>query len=89
MGKLTVTTNHINVANQEPSFHQDLKLENILYIEPPNSSNLPHDSSNDFDQTFKVADLGLCHFKVGVNNSLIYAPDVQGTKTYGMSSSSS
>jgi hypothetical protein len=38
---------------------------------------------NPYERTFKIGDLGLCHFKEGDDDAMVYDVDVQGTKTYG------
>jgi hypothetical protein len=38
---------------------------------------------NPYERTFKIGDLGLCHFKEGDNDAMVYDEDVKGTKTYG------
>jgi serine/threonine protein kinase len=61
-----------------PRFHQDVKPANILVV-----SN--HTSSR-YKWEFKVADLGLSHFKRVINKrESVRANDVRGTRTYGSS----
>jgi serine/threonine protein kinase len=59
-----------------PRFHQDVKPANILVVSNQESSR--------YKWEFKVADLGLSHFKrvVGKQES-VTANDAHGTRTYG------
>ena len=57
-------------------FHQDVKPANILVVSNQDSS--------PYKWEFKVADLGLSHFKrvIGKRES-VTANDAHGTRTYG------
>ncbi|KAI4172942.1 MAG: hypothetical protein LQ343_003229 [Gyalolechia ehrenbergii] len=58
-------------------WHQDIKPKNILVCRNP-------DPSSKYDHIFKLADLGLSHFKmhVGASHS-VTDQDTSGTRTYG------
>jgi serine/threonine protein kinase len=60
-----------------PRFHQDVKPANILVV----SNNV----SSPYKWEFKVADLGLSHFKRVVDEQgTVTANDAHGTRTYGL-----
>jgi serine/threonine protein kinase len=64
------------ITNNYYRWHQDVKPRNILVVS--------NRSSNPYDVSFKLADLGLSHFKRTVEGGVIATDDdVSGTQTYG------
>lgn len=58
-------------------WHEDVKLANILVLSKPGSQ-------SPFDVTFKLTDLGLCHFKGTTGRRLgVVARGAHGTRAFG------
>jgi serine/threonine protein kinase len=55
-----------------PRWHQDVKPQNILVVRDNGASI--------YECEFKLADLGLSHFRVGANTQDV---DTRGTRVYG------